>query len=104
MQLIQNPPPAPPIEQIALIRMQSLTNRAMDALEQSTRATFEGTWKNTKSTPGKMLAEMGTKAKSAFIAHYYAVQTLKACGRDTSAYDTPTLPYTTHEDGTITID
>lgn len=104
MQLIQNPPPAPSIEQLALMRMQSLANRAMDTLEQSTRATFDGAWKNTKSTPEKMLAEMGTKAKAAFVAHYYAVQALKAYGRDTSAYDTPPLPYTTHQDGTITLD
>jgi hypothetical protein len=83
--------------------MELLAKRAADVLEQSTKATFEGIWHNTKTTPAAMLAEMGVRAKAGFTAHYYAVLALRAFGKDTSSYDTPPLKYTLHEDGTVTL-
>jgi hypothetical protein len=84
--------------------MEAHSKRATDTLEVSAKITFEGIWNNPDATPAEMLAGMGTRAVGGFTAHYYTVLALRAAGKDTSAYDTPPLPYTAHEDGTITLD
>ena len=103
MKITDTPPPAltPVFQTIA--RMQRIAKRGMDTLEETTKATFDLTWNNPDATPKQMLAGMGSKAVENFMVHHANVLALRAGGRDTSAYDTPLLPYTAHQDGTITL-
>jgi hypothetical protein len=103
MQLTNTPPQAltPVFQTIA--RMQRLAKRGVDTLEETTKATFDCIWHNPDATPAEMLAGMGTKAVENFTRHHAAVLALRAAGKDTSAYDTPPLAYTAHDDGTITL-
>jgi len=104
MQLTSTPPAAltPVFQTIA--RMERLAKRGMDTLEETTKKTFDLIWHNSEATPAEMLAGMGTKAVENFTKHHAAVLAIRAAGKDTSAYDTPPLAYTAHEDGKITLD
>lgn len=103
MKLIQKRPLALQPSYRTLSQMEAMSTKATNLLEQSAEATFNGIWNNPDVTPAEMLAVMGNRAKEGFTAHYYAVLALRAVGKDTSAYDTPPLAYTVHDDGTITL-
>ena len=101
MKLIQNRPTQLQPVYRSLAKMESLSKRAIDILEPSTKGTFDLIWNNPDVTPAEMLAGMGNTAAQGFMAHYTSVMALRAAGKDTSEYDTPPVPYTIHTSGDL---
>lgn len=89
-------------EQVELIRAgQQLLQNSI----QTVRGQWEGVWENASFTPAEKLAEMGTDAVAIFQTA--AIFTAAIYAIDPSLLDekylSAGLPYTAHEDGTITL-
>jgi hypothetical protein len=79
--------------------------KSLDALLASCTSTFDSVWNNPHRTPAQMIAAQGTKAKANFEDHARTVIYLLGMGVAVPAkYQAAPLPYTAHDDGTITLD
>jgi hypothetical protein len=84
---------------------ETLINRALGALSQAMQSSFDAVWNNPHQTPAQMLAAQGNKAVSNFEDHARTVVYLLQSGEEVPAkYQAAPLPYTAHQDGTITLD
>jgi len=94
----------PVVEQ--LLSVERLSNATLNLAAKNTKAVFDAIWNNPdpECTPARMFEEMGTHAVANLTSHYHMCQALAAAGYDVSAYSTPPVKYTAHQDGTITLD
>ena len=104
MQLIALPELSP--AQHALVRMQNLHRDSLLQLANACRTAFNELWRNPQATPAEMAAALGTNAGACFEAHAATVQFILS--RDASLLApedyTPPVPYTLHNNGSLTID
>jgi hypothetical protein len=79
--------------------------KSLEALLTSCTSTFDAVWNNPRRTPAQMIEAQGARAKANFEDHARTVIYLLSMGVDVPAkYQAAPLPYTAHEDGTITLD
>ena len=91
-------------EEAAVLAMRQESIAALEGLKSAAISVFKRLWDEPPSRAGK-LAVMGTKAVAKFQQHARTIQYLLESGVEMDPEDyTPPVPYTAHEDGTITLD
>lgn len=99
--LFQLPSPTP--AQVLLLDQSASLDNALNTIHMHTVQSFREFWRG-DVPPADLLAELGTNAVRAFQAHAAAVTFLVANGVTLAPEDcVPPLPYTAHQDGTITL-
>jgi hypothetical protein len=91
-------------EQIHLHNMSTKAKAGLDYLRASTKANFDGVWRNPDFTPAQMIAAMGTNARQNFERHAATIQYLLYMGLSIPSSEyTPLQAYTVQADGTIVL-
>ncbi len=99
--LFQLPSPTPAQE--LLLNQSSRLDNVLNTIHMHTVQSFREFWRG-DVPPAELLERLGTNAGKAFAAHKSAVAFLFANGVTLETADyMPPLTYTTHEDGSITL-
>lgn len=109
--VIEKPMPTP-AEEAALALIEGANAGLADRVARM-KNLWETLWENPRATPAEILAALGTKARTLFIAAARARTDLEQmatlAGTTATAllgdakYLTPKLPVTLHDDGTVTL-